>query len=90
MPVATGEENRLTLAKLGLIFDVKTSKRLAMGTGSADQEQEDEGKDIVISLRLDAPLAQEFRMEAARRGMRLKALFAEMWAEYRRTHDAVR
>jgi hypothetical protein len=38
---------------------------------------------IVISLRLDLELAAEFRMEAARRGMRLNKLFAEVWSLYR-------
>jgi hypothetical protein len=59
-------------------------------SSKAHQEPDDDGKGIVISLRLDSAIAQEFRMEAARRGMRLKALFGEMWADYRRTHDAAR
>ena len=37
---------------------------------------------IVISLRLDPAMAREFRMEAARRDMKLKKLFAEMWQAY--------
>ena len=43
-------------------------------------EQEDDS--IVISLRLDPALAEAFKVEAARRNVRLKALFAEMWEGY--------
>jgi len=38
---------------------------------------------IVVSLRLAPELATAFRTEAARRNIRLIALFAEMWANYR-------
>ena len=46
------------------------------GTDEADPDT------IVISLRLDPAMAREFRTEAARRNMRLKVLFAEMWHAY--------
>lgn len=54
------------------------------------KKSSDDNKGIVISLRLDTDLAQEFRIEAARRGIRLKALFAEMWGGYRDTHNDIR
>ncbi len=44
----------------------------------------DERDSIVVSLRLTPQLAAEFRMEAARRGVRLNKLFAEVWDQYRK------
>lgn len=44
---------------------------------------DDDRDSVVVSLRLDPKLAAAFRMEAARRGMRLNRLFAEMWDRYR-------
>lgn len=43
---------------------------------------------IVISLRLSPAEAEAFRTEAARRNIRLKKLFTEMFELYRRQPDA--
>ncbi len=50
-----------------------------------DEERRDKAKDgsIVISLRLDPALAEAFRVEAARRSIRLNKLFAEIWNLYK-------
>ena len=42
----------------------------------------------VVSLRLDEELAREFRVESARRGVRLNVLFEEMWQLYKEKRDA--
>lgn len=43
-----------------------------------------------LSLRLEPKLAREFRVEAAKRDMRLNELFEEMWQLYKDTqHGAV-
>ena len=42
---------------------------------------------IVISLRLSPAEAEAFRTEAARRNIRLKRLFTEMFELYRRQPD---
>ena len=48
----------------------------------APEAVEDDRDSVVVSLRLDPKLAAAFRMEAARRGIRLNRLFAEMWGLY--------
>ena len=40
-----------------------------------------------ISLRLHPELVREFRIEGARRGKHLNALFEEMWQLYKETRD---
>lgn len=57
-----------------------------MVTDALDSNHNETGS-IVISLRLDPELATEFRVEAARRGMRLNKLFAEMWSQYAKAAD---
>lgn len=42
---------------------------------------------IVISLRLEAELAEKFRTEARRHGKKLNTLFAEMWSLYAEKRD---
>lgn len=50
---------------------------------TAATETADDAQSVVVSLRLDPALAADFRMEAARRGLRLNRLFAEMWSLYK-------
>jgi hypothetical protein len=45
-----------------------------------EQESDIGAKRIVIGLWLAPGLAQEFRVEAIQRGIRLKELFGEMWS----------
>ncbi len=40
-----------------------------------------------ISLRLHPELVREFRIEGARRGKHLNALFEEMWQLYKEARD---
>jgi hypothetical protein len=42
----------------------------------------------VISLRLRPELAREFKMEAARRGMKLNRLFEEIFRLYQKTRES--
>lgn len=36
----------------------------------------------IVGFRLDAALARKVKAEAGRRGMKLNALFEELWANY--------
>lgn len=42
----------------------------------------------VISLRLNADLAREFKVEAARRGMKLNVMFEDMFRLYLKEADS--
>jgi predicted DNA binding CopG/RHH family protein len=37
----------------------------------------------IVGFRMSPSLAHDVKMEASRRGMSLKALFAEMWEQYK-------
>ena len=37
----------------------------------------------IVGIRLPPQLAYEFKLEAARRGLRVNQLFIEMWNDYR-------
>ena len=60
------------------MLDVLTSKSGVM----SDVVETDDRATILVSLRLSPELARAFKIEAARRGMRLNALFAEVWQSY--------
>ncbi|WP_250504686.1 hypothetical protein [Caballeronia sp. AZ7_KS35] len=38
----------------------------------------------IVGIRMTPALAQELKLEATKRGMTLKALFAEMWENHKR------
>lgn len=40
----------------------------------------------IIGISLSPELAEEVKAEAVRRKLRVKALFVEMWALYKRSH----
>jgi hypothetical protein len=37
----------------------------------------------VVGFRLSLPIAREVKSEAAKRGIKLNALFEELWAQYK-------
>lgn len=43
-----------------------------------------DGETQIIGIRMTPQLAQEVKLEATRRGMTLKSLFAEIWENYKR------
>jgi len=55
-----------------------------MGSHTSNAESVSSSKPPV-SLRLEPELAREFRVEAAKRDMRLNELFEEMWQLYKDT-----
>ena len=48
----------------------------------SDAAEADDKETILVSLRLNPEVARAFKVEAARRGMRLNAFFAEVWRSY--------
>lgn len=38
----------------------------------------------IVGIRMSPALAQELKLEATKRGLTLKALFAEMWENHKR------
>lgn len=53
-------------------------------TAASDTRKKPRRADVIIGFRLPQALAQEVKAEAARRGVKLNALFQELWADYRR------
>jgi hypothetical protein len=43
----------------------------------------DDRETQIVGIRMPPALAQEFKMEAARRGITLAVLFAELWKNYK-------
>ena len=60
------------------MLDVLTSESVVM----SDVAEADDRETVLVSLRLSPEIARAFKIEAARRGVRLNALFAEVWRSY--------
>jgi hypothetical protein len=49
----------------------------------ARKNEKNDGETQIVGIRMSPALAHEVKLEATRRGITLKVLFAELWEGYR-------
>lgn len=54
-----------------------------MPAKSVQKRTKNDGETQIVGIRMTPALAQEVKLEATRRGVTLKVLFAELWASHR-------
>ncbi|CAJ0780654.1 hypothetical protein LMG18090_01219 [Ralstonia mannitolilytica] len=54
-----------------------------MPTKPVQKRTKNDGETQIVGIRMAPALAQEVKLEATRRGITLKVLFAELWASHK-------